>query len=342
MHVMQLPEKKFDPIGESLNENIMQSYRPIDFKNWLPVRLFTDKDTWKLKWLYMHDVQFDRPFFDETIGRLTTRSSLPSAPVPARTTPLEALPEIADALDAVSPSLLIFHTSRCGSTLVSQVLSLNPAFIVVSEYLLIDRILRITDDDPSISAAYRDCLLKALFKVVGQKRFGREEALIVKMDPWDFVFFEHLSLLFPKSRKVLMFRDPDAIWASIQKRQGMQFVPQLVPPKYFDIDLGNEYFPDLYCDLVLQKMYGFIRTISQKDKSVLLLNYHDDMRKNIQALFEFIQLGPGAVDAAALEARLSRHSKYPDREFVPVAKAYGAGPISRKTRDAYLGILNDR
>ena len=151
----------------------VKNHRPSDFENWLPVKLYRDGDALALSWQYMHDLRFEKPFFDDTIGRLKTLNSIPPVRFPLRTTPLEALPKIADALDSTRLSLLIFHTSRCGSTLLSQVLSMNPAFVVVSEYGIIDQILRLQDVDSSITDEYRDLLLKSSSESLDRSGFPR-------------------------------------------------------------------------------------------------------------------------------------------------------------------------
>lgn len=100
-----------------------------ELRGWIPFRLRAG--TADCRWLHVGDTRFTDPFFEETIARCM--SSPENFFGPQRFTPLSQLPEIAAECDAVEPSAFVFHVSRCGSTLVSQLLALDDSCITLSE-----------------------------------------------------------------------------------------------------------------------------------------------------------------------------------------------------------------
>jgi hypothetical protein len=101
-------------------------------KNWVPYRLYQEGGNNYCRWLYLGDEKINEPFFDDTIGR---RRKLPENSQLTRcVSSLEVLPEWAKQIETVAPTAFIFHISRCGSTLISQLLSLQSSNIVLSKF----------------------------------------------------------------------------------------------------------------------------------------------------------------------------------------------------------------
>ena len=95
---------------------------------WTPVRLDFSGPTPAVDWADLSSERFVDPFFDQTIARWAAG---PHAR-PLVRTGLEAL----DALDrepSLEPAGMIFHLSRCGSTLVSRLLGILPGVVVIAE-----------------------------------------------------------------------------------------------------------------------------------------------------------------------------------------------------------------
>src|ERR1043165_5642008 len=95
--------------------------------HWIPYRFTVENDRPLVQWLYVADIRFDDPFFDESIGvcrshpyNSTKYKSISSA---------ECMIEWANALEEL-PVAFIFHVSRCGSTLLSQLITLDQKYTV--------------------------------------------------------------------------------------------------------------------------------------------------------------------------------------------------------------------
>ncbi|MEO6742065.1 MAG: sulfotransferase family protein, partial [Chthoniobacteraceae bacterium] len=108
-----------------------------DLRGWLPHRLRQGTGVLDCRWLYFGNAAFTDPFFEETTSRCL---SLPENSFgPPRITRLDEFPEIASDLDALEPSAFVFHVSRCGSTLVSQLLGLDESCVTLSEVPFFDQ-----------------------------------------------------------------------------------------------------------------------------------------------------------------------------------------------------------
>ncbi|WP_423146566.1 hypothetical protein [Rubrolithibacter danxiaensis] len=86
------------------------------------------------------------------------------------------------------PSAIIFHISRCGSTLLSQLLSLTEQSIVLSEVPFIDELLRLCYSDNEYGQTEIADFLTAALKFYGQKRYEQEKYLFIKTDSWHIFY----------------------------------------------------------------------------------------------------------------------------------------------------------
>ena len=112
-------------------------------------------------------------------------------------------------LPAITPDLLIFHWSRCGSTLLSGSLGLAVEVKVLSESMLISDMLL----DPYWPAATHPELLVLLIRLQGQCRHG-ETKLVVKCNAWDLQDWPLWLQTFPAATVLCLGREPGRILAS--------------------------------------------------------------------------------------------------------------------------------
>src|SRR3982751_2125120 len=115
-----------------------------DLKHWTPIRLYMKDALPFVDWCYMDGKRFLEPFFGQTIEG---RFSLPFNLLFRHQTPLEALGEFYRQRPGLPLKGIIFHMSRCGSTLISQVLAAINRNVVISEAGLVDMVLRFNYND---------------------------------------------------------------------------------------------------------------------------------------------------------------------------------------------------
>ena len=99
-----------------------------DLARWTPIRFDFSGPAPTVDWADLSAERFDEPFFDQTVARWATS---PGAQ-PLVRTGLDAFLAL-DSEPSLDPAGMIFHLSRCGSTLVSRLLGALPGVVIVAE-----------------------------------------------------------------------------------------------------------------------------------------------------------------------------------------------------------------
>jgi hypothetical protein len=135
--------------------------------------------------------------------------------------------------------------SRCGSTLVAQMIARLPGSIVVSEPPPLEQILQLcrgADEDVAIKP------LRAMVAAFGRRQRGKAPH-VLKLDCWHILALPLFRRAFPDVPWVFLYRDPVEVLVSQTRDRGMQMVPQFVPPSLFGLETD---IPDEdYCARVL-------------------------------------------------------------------------------------------
>src|SRR5690348_15298359 len=104
--------------------------------DWVPAQIRSTPAGPMVDWCHLGDLRFTAPFFAQTIERAMSH---PFNQLLRPSTPLAAMAE--PAAPELRPAGLIFHMSRCGSTLVSRMLAALAQNVVLSEPGPLDQIL---------------------------------------------------------------------------------------------------------------------------------------------------------------------------------------------------------
>lgn len=282
---------------------------------WIPYKLLPENEQVLFSWLYTGKQAYTDPFFDETIVKCRRytqntgkhRSSCTAA----------MLEEWSMQTDHVEPTAFIFHVSRCGSTLVSQALGMEPGHISLAEVPVFDDILRLGLKDPQYNETTTGKLLKAAIRFYGAKRTGVEQKLFIKTDSWHLLFYRQLRKLYPHTPFIILYRNPAEVLHSNHVRKGIQAVYGLIEPELLGLENINDEqtHPDVYMQLVLEKYYRAIIDIFNNDQQTLLLNYNQGLVGMMQeiAAFTGMPLSAGYMEAIADRGRYN--AKYPKEKF---------------------------
>ncbi|GAA4453612.1 hypothetical protein GCM10023189_18930 [Nibrella saemangeumensis] len=296
---------------------------PHPLRHWIPYKLLSSEGQLLFRWLYLADEPLNAPFFEDTRQRCLQHPF--NAGSPAVISSLDGLINMAQTVPSVAPSAFIFHVSRCGSTLLAQLLSLNNRHIVLSEVPLLDTVLRLSDNEKNVPARQQGQAFQAILRLLSQPRTGQETHVFVKLDSWHILAYETIRRLYPTTPFVLLYRAPDAVLRSHRNQRGMQAIPGLIPAEFIGSPLGLVTGMDLdvYMAYVLQRYFEAMLAVAEKDANCLLINYQADGMTMMHELIPFLQLTLTEADYAAMEDRCGYHGKYPDREFTaenPVAE----------------------
>jgi hypothetical protein len=125
-------------------------------------------------------------------------------------TPLAFLNDPTLPANAMEPTGLIFHASRCGSTLLAKVIARSQANMVFGEADPHNQIWRYIAASPSVP----ELLVRNIILQTGRRRLPTYQAHIVKFTSLNVLQFPTIHAAFPGVPKLFLFRTPSQILAS--------------------------------------------------------------------------------------------------------------------------------
>jgi hypothetical protein len=278
---------------------------------WMPYRL-EYRGEWLCRWFSPAGRRYAEPFFEETI--LRCMGEPPNGRGYASLSSLDFLEHAALQVESVAPTAFIFHVSRCGSTLLAQLLGIDPRNIVLSEARLIDQLLRLTTEAVfSHDATAR--MLQAAIALLGSCRFG-EERFFIKLDSWHVGYAGLLRRLYPDTPFILLSRAPIDVMRSQRERRGTHAVPGLLEPALFGMDREEVgiHSADSYLDRVLAYYYARFAELAA-DRRNLPLDYNLGVEKMLTRLARHVGMEIDATVWERMRERSRFHSKRPDSAF---------------------------
>ncbi|MEP6674020.1 MAG: hypothetical protein ABJA78_02670 [Ferruginibacter sp.] len=281
-------------------------------KNWIPLKLFFDKGEQLCSWLFTGDENFSEPFFDGTISKC--RKLAPNHSRYKAVSNIEMIQQWAANIDAVEPVAIIFHVSRCGSTLATQQLGIDEANIVLSEVPFFDELLRAKE---KFTGADKEQLFKKAVSFYAAKKNPLNQRCFIKTDSWHIFFYKELRKSFPGIPFILLYRRPDEVIRSHRKRRGMHAVPGLIDPELFGLDkekTASMNF-DEYLAKVLEQYFAGFLNILKKDPLSFPVNYNEGAMAVIKKITAVSATPVTAACWEQMKQRSAYHAKYPDQVF---------------------------
>jgi hypothetical protein len=193
---------------------------------WVPIR-----SIWKasgdrggeafVDWCWLGGERFTEPFFDGTIEIAQRR---PFNRLFTHRTPIAELGWWYAESPGMAPAGFIFHMSRCGSTLVSQMLAASPENVVISEAGPLDRLARAA----SIPEAAKAEWLRWMVSALGQKRSGQETRYFIKFDSPTILALPSIRRAFPSVPWIFLYRNPEEVLISHLRQPAPAMCPGFV------------------------------------------------------------------------------------------------------------------
>lgn len=179
----------------------------------LPIDIIEKDDVCMVQWLDISPHEIIDPFFKHTINRLLKNGRKPSfskldeLPLKNNQTNADKLSAI-DIIKSKATPNVIFHLSRCGSTLAAQMLSQVDKVTVISEPKIINRVLSIT----RFSHAERTLYLKKIINLF--INHIPTDYVIFKLTSWNIYHIELFYETYPKLKAVFLYRSPIEVMQS--------------------------------------------------------------------------------------------------------------------------------
>jgi len=201
-----------------------------DFSEWVPRRIYwQDSGPW-VDWVHLGARRFTDPFFGQTLDRCLRH---PADVLFRHQTPLADLAEIAAAQAGLPPTGFIFHLSRCGSTLISQMLAAAPENTVLSEAAPIDQLLRLRFQVDGLTEERQMQWLRWLVQVLSRPRDSVARHVFIKFDCWHTRFLPLIRRAFPGVPWIFVYREPLEVLVSHANHRGAHMVPGVLEPAIF-------------------------------------------------------------------------------------------------------------
>jgi hypothetical protein len=282
---------------------------------WTPVRVDWEDEPSSVRWVFTDGIEFTEPFFIETVRRARDD---PFRLLFWRATDVDALVELAERSAGIEPVGVIFHLSRSGSTLVSQMLAGLPSTLVLSEPPHVDQVLRALFH-PGITDDRVVSVLGALGAAFGQAPRPGQTCLILKLDAWAIRHWRVVRAAFPKAACIFVYRDPVDVLLSHLDHRGMHMVPGALPPQLLGID--DDQPPTSWEDYGAAVLAGLCTSALEaaQSEAVELVAHADlpDAVANVIAPRFGVPIGPAERDVFAGIAR--RDAKNPVIPFETIA-----------------------
>lgn len=290
------PSLQADPLGIHRYGPPPQSGDAWPDTPWLPVEL-VQKGELAVDWAHFAGRKANRPFFEESlrdaVPRPFNRMFRYRTPFAAFLAPVET-----------KPRGLIFHMSRCGSTLVAQMLGAAPGNVVLSEAAPFDQLLQFP-----LQPQFRAPALRAMAAALGR---GHADYFL-KTDAWHVLKLAEYREAFPGVPWIFLYRDPLEILVSHDRMPGRHVAPGVVP-------LLDGIAPDAFgMDHAAQVLARIGEAVIAGDiaNGGLLVHYCELPDALFTRILPHFGIEPSAQDRALMAAASRHDAKATDRIFTP-------------------------
>ncbi len=316
-----------DPLGLDRHAAAPHGGRDWPPEAWLPAHVAPDGS---VQWLHFAGTPLDAPFYEETVRRVGSR---PFARLMRYGTPLADF--VAGAPEGgIVPAGLIFHMSRCGSTLAAQMLAAVPGHVVASEPAPLDAIVQLPFAGYPLTAHDHAMALRAMAAALGRQARAAGGRFFIKLDAWHALALPLFRLAFPGVPFAFLYRDPVEVLVSLTRMPGLHSLPGALPPALFGIP------PEAAVHGVdfAARTIGAICAAAASDPALLLIDYGElPQAVGTRLLPHFgIVLDPAGAEAMASASR--RDAKTPNMDFTPdrEAKQQEAGAELRAAASMHI------
>jgi hypothetical protein len=309
-------------------------------RGWLPARAFWQGEDLYVGWSYFGDRRLAEPFFENSLRRALES---PFNLLFQYATPIGRLPDWLAAHPGLTPRGFIFHMSRCGSTLVTQMLAALPHNLVLSEAPPLDAVVQARARRPDLSETQQALWLAWMVAALAQPRCG-ERALFVKLDSWHTLALPLFRRAFPSVPWVFLYRDPVEVLVSQLKVPGIHTVPSLGGAAILGTEAPFEpHRREDYCARILARICEPVLA-HVREGGGSLINYRDLPAATWTSILPHFGVPVSARDRAAMAKAARFDAKTPGIPFTPDAddKQASATRAVRAAAQEHLSNLYGR
>jgi Sulfotransferase family len=282
-------------------------------RGWTPVRVAVRHPA--IEWAIV-DRPFTDPFFEQT-AHVAMQHRFNQ--IFARRTPLDILDELG-AEPVRAPAGLIVHMSRCGSTLITQMLARLPNVVVLSEPQPFDGLLRLRDRGHADADKTLVRRLRGLMRALAPD--SDEPRVVVKLHAWHVLELSLLARACPQTPVVFVFREPRGVLRSQARNAGAEVLAGTIDPAYAGIrDAAELARPDYGARVLAAMCEAALRHAATGE--MLFVDYETLPDAVFTRVLPFLGLPFSGADESVLREIARNHTKREGERFRPDAALVG-------------------
>lgn len=293
---------------------------------WLPARSVPTNAAPAFDWLWFGTRRLSLPFLDDEVKRAAV---LPFNWLFRIRTDLDSMIAGAGSERGVPLHGLIFHMSRCGSTLLAQMLAAVPDNIVSSEPEPLDGIIqwaRLTqvDETTAVNA------IRAIVAALGRDRDTGAKHHLIKLDAWHAFSLPLFRAAFPTVNWVHLYRDSIEVMVSTMQQPGVHTAPGALPEQVVSFAADANMSLEDFAARVLAGIGEAI--IAHHDLGGgMLVAYPDIVEAAISLIAEHFSLALEADSIALMTSAARRDAKDPQQGFTDdVSRKHAAATVAMR------------
>ena len=284
------------------------------FHGWLPVDAVVVEGRPGLQWMNMRGVALVEPFFQQTIDRRRAEHPPPEERFTEFDTLIQLEAQLEKTFRSIPPTGFIFHSSRCGSTLVANACRAIEGSVVLSEPPAVDKLIArfITDvDEQGTKEALYSIFLRATVAALAQRRTGQEHHLFIKFACCSVSQIERIRRIWPNVPCVFLYRDPiETIVSNMQNLpawlldEDHRVLASIINSSPSEIaEMSKE-------ELCARSIAAFFTTAHRvANDRTLLLNYNQLSTAEVSNVLEFFGVSPTAAEMETIARQGHIYSK---------------------------------
>jgi hypothetical protein len=294
----------------------------------IPVDIDTDRG--RISWVDLERYHCYRGFFQDS---LHSWAALRGSDPDSFTSSIDVLDSIRIPPNSLSPTAFIFHTGRCGSTLLAQVLARSRENMVFAEAAPHNQIWRLRRDVGSTGTESEVTAYRNLFLAMGRRRLPSYGSHIVKFTSFNILKFHRIRAAFPGVPALFLFREPAAMLDSYRRSS----------PSWMGRELGI----GRILETPETAVEAFFReALSIRDPDFQCLDYALLTPASLPPILSFLRLTPSPQELRLMAEEFSwdaRSGSIP-RPFVPRcrASAFSAVVVPDTLQELYAQLTTWR
>ena len=273
-------------------------------KGFIPFDLLNHNGVAKLYWFSADGFRMREPFYDNDIRR-----HLNTEGVRIRESEMRELLQFAGNENRSIPKLLIFHMSRCGSTILTNMFRSDNRNVCVSEPEILDKIADFDTDD---TKPYISDLMYGAMSALAQNDWGAKN-LIIKFPSYSVISLKWFVSLFPRVPRIFVYRDPVEVLISNLKQPWQEWIYDKRLTKLDEATMLQSASVAENCARALaNKCWSYL---AYHDRYSLVVNYEQINKQGFKKILDFVGMDYSDSEFTSMLGAMKTNAKT-GNEFV--------------------------